>query len=379
MLSLLSRLTGGDRNACLKICLQNDFLFLRGTRSEAGEQPLNGVISLQLPAGQHANGVRLRMVGFLRCRDHDISSSSPSSFRTVRVFEHEWAPFIIDHSLKVDSAQSPNIETHEWPFEFMIPGDTPETFRGCSCCSVTYQLTGTTIRGKSSTATPQAYQPIRISRTLQNSEFELMDPTTMEGTWGDRISYCISIGHRAVALGTAIPLEMRLTPLDKKSKISKVRCELLESHKFDYGGPRPLTSFSGERQVAEWFATVESQEDSARQEYRITQKLPLPNEPKRCSPDVDMDNLSTNHVLHVEVDVAEPGDDLFRARYHATIPIVLFISPKIPIDASENFVRPKSPTGECLPMLFGGLDVPPLYGEHKCDKILEQTSWETPV
>ncbi|KAI8301307.1 putative HECT-type ubiquitin ligase-interacting protein creD [Colletotrichum sp. SAR11_240] len=69
---------------------------------------------------------------------------------------------------------------------------------------------------------PTAYQPIRINRTVQNSAFELMDPMYMEGTWADNIRYSISIAHKAVALGTTIPLEIQLTPLNKKLQIKQI-------------------------------------------------------------------------------------------------------------------------------------------------------------
>ncbi|TEA10848.1 putative HECT-type ubiquitin ligase-interacting protein creD [Colletotrichum sidae] len=312
MISFLSRLTGGDGKACLKIKLQHDFVFLRGSAAEAVEQPLSGTISLSLPNGQRVDGVRLRMSGFLRCsHNYRESDPMPSSFRTVRVLEHESPPFVFDHGLKVPAETPSDTDTYEWPFEIMIPGDTPETFRGCSRCSIAYQLTATTIRNKNSSSTPQAYRPVRISRTLGNSAFELMDASTVEGTWADKVRYSISIGHRAVALATAIPLEMRLTPLSDETRFSTVRCELLEEHRFQLGSRPVASAFLGDRTVAEWVAPVENHEPGC--EYTMAEKLGLPAEPKRCSPDVDTNGVEISHKLHVVVDVTAANDATFKA------------------------------------------------------------------
>lgn len=50
------------------------------------------------------------------------------------------------------------------------------------------------------------------------------------------------------------------------------------------------------------------------------------------------------------------------------------MSPELPVDASENFVRPEGSVAEDdgnLVKAFSGLELPPCYGLHLCDKILE--------
>lgn len=68
-------------------------------------------------------------------------------------------------------------------------------------------------------------------------------------------------------------------------------------------------------------------------------------------------------------------------RYHVTIPVVLFMSPELPVDASETFVRPKGPTAkdnENLVMTMSGLELPPCYGLHLCDRMLEASERNIP-
>lgn len=57
---------------------------------------------------------------------------------------------------------------------------------------------------------------------------------------------------------------------------------------------------------------------------------------------------------------------------------MLFVSPKIPIDAFDNFVWPKSPEAADLVEPDGGLDVPPEYGNHFDDEMLERSDSSNP-
>ncbi|KAK1479604.1 hypothetical protein CCUS01_04733 [Colletotrichum cuscutae] len=276
--------------------MDRDYVFLRGTAEEANEQALRGVLSLCLPSTQPAVGVRLRLDGFLRRRDHDIGSKSSEGSTTVRVFE-----------------------------------------------------------------------------TLSSSAFELMDPVTVEGTWGEKLRYSISIGHRAIALGTAIPLEMRFAPLKAGTRISQAKCQLLESHKVK-AGKSQQTTFVGDRDVAEWETPMNDHENLEQRFYKTKQSLPLPAEPKQCSPDMKSHDISMTHLLSIEVTVQDSENSPFANKYRASLPVVLFASPQIPIDANNKFVRSTSPNIDEDVASLSGLDVPPVYGAHLQDKVLNDLS-----
>ncbi|OBR16334.1 CreD [Colletotrichum higginsianum IMI 349063] len=395
MLSFLSRLVGAEGNAHisirseLRIILilydpladhlyhvgrtEKDFVILRGPPEEATEQPLQGTVRLRLPAGHKVLGVRLCMNGFLRHTEHDADSSTPDSYRTISVFEQESPPFLIDHGHRIVSEDEPDLETFEWPFVLIVPGDVPETFQGCGRCSITYRLGATTIRNSSSASPPQTYRTIRINRALSNSAFTLMDPVTIEGTWSDTLRYSVSIAHRAVALGTTIPLEMSVTALKEGVEVLRARCRLSESHEVT-GGRHRLAAFTGDRQVAEWAISIQSRDRKEdHQVQKMTQNLPLPKEPKRCSPDVAALGIQTSHVLHVDVTVRQPEGRT--SSYRVTLPVILFISPQLPIDGSETFVWPEDMTGtNDVTLQNGVLDIPPIYGAHLEDKVLDTLS-----
>lgn len=157
---------------------------------------------------------------------------------------------------------------------------------------------------------PQAYKSIRISRTLPSSAFELMDAATVEGTWAKQMKYSISSAHQAIALGTAIPLSLCLTPSNKSIKLKSINCSLVEVHGLD----QTLHMFSDApaqdyRKVRTWEiplpADVRSEDDEqSSQEPRrikVANKLPLPDSPLECSADVDARGIHISHSLHFQI------------------------------------------------------------------------------
>lgn len=143
-----------------------------------------------------------------------------------------------------------------------------------------------------------------------------MDPVTVEGTWGEKLRYSISIGHRAIALGTAIPLEMRFAPLKAGTRISQARCQLLESHKVMASSAQP-SSFVGDRDVAKWETPINNHENLEQRFYKTTQSLPLPTEPKDCSPDMEARDISMTHLLSIEVTVQDSDNSPFAHKVSA--------------------------------------------------------------
>lgn len=68
-----------------------------------------------------------------------------------------------------------------------------------------------------------------------------------------------------------------------------------------------------------------------------------------------------------------------KAQYRASLPVVLFASPQMPIDANNKFVRSTCPNINEDVASLSGLDVPPVYGAHLQDKVLNDLSESLPV
>lgn len=234
---------------------------------------------------------------------HDSLPSAARQSRTIVVYEHNWEPFIIE-------SRPPSQETlpgeYEWPFEHFISGATVETARGCSWCSLTYELKAESIRATRSTW-PHAYKPIRINRAPPPTAFDLMDASTIEGTWPGNIEYRISLAHQGVALGTAIPLDIHLQTPNAALRIERATCHLVEAHdlmdKMDLQTP----PFKGYRDVCSWpLPLIEDRSlpELPREKvstYRLSKGLPLPSSVTKCSPDVETHGIKVHHSLRIEV------------------------------------------------------------------------------
>jgi arrestin-related trafficking adapter 4/5/7 len=200
---------------------------------------------------------------------------------------------------------------YEWPFELLIPGDTPETTKGCSRCSIAYYLKADTIREKPG-AVPQSFRGIRIMRTLPTADFEMMDATTVQSKCEDALSYTVSVSHRAVALGTSVPVEVDVALPGPGWRAESIVSRLVEVHELDSSVVSGHGGYSGVREVLSWdlleiHGWKDSMEKEPEERLCIVEEVPLPQEARHCSPDVDALGIRVTHVLDVDF-VLENGE-----------------------------------------------------------------------
>ncbi|KAM0270025.1 hypothetical protein ACHAQH_009585 [Verticillium albo-atrum] len=375
MPSWLTRLTGGHCDAFIKISPQSDFVFLSGSEDEAAGQYIRGKVKLCLPSAQRARGVQLQMVGYHKTSDHDSNLHSASSTAQV-VYNHTWEPFLVDDVPTISLGGPLPSGNYEWPFELLIPGNIPETARGCNRCSITYHLKACTLRDGTTDTSPQAMKPMRIIRTLPVSAFALMDAATVEGTSAGRLEYSLSIAHQAVALGTALPVDLRFTALAKGVVPRSVRCYLREAHSLELPGrPGTRPAIEGYRLAAAWNLAVDADGrekgfDGMAGEWHVRKRLPLPTTLIKCSPDVDVRGIKVCHQVNFEVTFVE-GPDMI-SNFRATIPVRLYISPNAPVAGADHFIWTRPNVGACdAGGLNSSMEVPPCYGKHTGDELLE--------
>ncbi|EGY18924.1 CreD [Verticillium dahliae VdLs.17] len=381
MPSWLTRLTGGQCDAYIKISPQSDFVILSGSAREAPGQYIRGKVTLCLPSAQRARGVQLQLVGYHRTSDHESDLHSASSTTGV-VYQHIWAPFLIDDVPSASLGGPLPKGTYEWPFEHLIPGHVPETARGCPRCSITYDLKASTVRDSPGETSPQAMKPIRIIRTLPSSAFALMDAATVEGTSTGRLAYSLSLAHQAIALGTVLPVDLRFTALAKDIALRPVRCLLREVHSLETqvpsacpGAGTTTSTVEGYRLAAAWDLAMDangriSRFDGAAGEWHVQRRLPMPTTLIKCSPDVDVRGIKVSHQVEFAVTFAE-GPDMI-SNFRATIPIKLYISPNAPVGGSDYFISRRPDVHVCAAGgLNSSMEVPPCYGRHKLDELLE--------
>ncbi|KFA69711.1 hypothetical protein S40285_08110, partial [Stachybotrys chlorohalonatus IBT 40285] len=214
---------------------------------------------------------------------------------------HQWKPFLID-----DRPARPSLHgrTYEWPFEFLVPGNQKESFRGCRRCRLAYRIEASTADGAS--INTRSYVPIRITRCPPISSYELMDPLTTSGKWAGSINFSASILHKAIPLGGLIPVEAHINNLDPGTLIMKARFYLLETHVAHTNSSETNPEYL-QRIVIEW--SLDTCGDF-KQSYAWQQCLDLPRVVGQCSPDFSVYGVSMSHTLHFAATIVKDGVEL---------------------------------------------------------------------
>ncbi|KAH7147013.1 hypothetical protein B0J13DRAFT_664882 [Dactylonectria estremocensis] len=361
MRSFLARVTGTPR-ARLKI-LQAlklpdcDYVFLSGHGEEARGQYLRGKAFLTLAKGEHVKGVHLKMTGRLSLQHHGADKFDSNKWEINDFFLHEWDPFLVQGPFE---QQSTGWRTYEWPFELFIQGNQQESFRGCSHCGITYTLEASTFcEGPSNGIL--SFAPIRILRSPPLSDFDLMDPVTAQGKWAGKVEYNVTVRHRAIALGGLVPIDAQLRKLEPGVQITMAKFYLRETHALNDRFLPDLVTYEGQRIVTEWPLSLDATgiRIPAWQEY-----LELPKVVRRCSPDFNICGITIKHTLHFEATLGD--SDGAELEYQVSIPVVLFVSPELPVNGWGVFAQePIIGTDDAVhkDALSEGIHVPPKYIE----------------
>ena len=178
--------------------------------------------------------------GFNRWTDSKVTATGVShakQLKTKEILNHRW-PNFVGHDGPGSSSRGFTLgaTNHEWPFELIIPGESPESIEGLDESSIKYTLKATVARGKFAYDL-HAFKNVRIIRTLDPAALELSHAMTVENIWPNKVEYSIIIPQKAVVFGTAISVEMRFTSLLKGLKIGTIRCQLFEAQEYTLPGP----------------------------------------------------------------------------------------------------------------------------------------------
>ncbi|KAI0425909.1 arrestin [Xylaria sp. FL1042] len=369
--------SAGNRHCSLfEIRLDNEFIVFRGSEHEASGQLLKGVVVLCLREPLRVEDVHLRLTGHCRIAWLD-GRQTPSGIhnqkvdRTTAILKHNWTPFVGETNHHNTLAPG----NYEWPFEMMLPGDTPESVEGLYQTGITYLFKATVSRGKLA-KNLHAFKRLRIIRTLEPAALELNHAMSVENVWPNKIEYSVAIPQKAVVFGSNVPLEMRFTPLLKGLEMGNVTIKMFETQEFTVSGPGyPMRMHKHDREVATWNLEVTREkhwqdviEGSGQEGWVVNQDLPLPKRLNRCIQDCHVQGIKIRHKLKLTVALNNPDGHVSELR--ATLPVTIFISPNMPLDDEGNLVA-QSP-GMTEDALDDGRNLaPPGYGQHVLDQLYD--------
>ncbi|KAI0025958.1 arrestin [Xylariomycetidae sp. FL0641] len=367
-----------SRNACtlFEIRLDNDFIVFRGGDHEASGQLLKGNLVLCLRESLRLEDVHLRLMGTCRVAWLD-GRQTPSGIhnqkvdRSSTILRHEWQPFVGgDHHHHV--LQPGN---YEYPFEYLLPGDTAESVEGMYQTGITYVLKATISRGKLA-KNIHAYKRLRIIRTLEPAALEFNHAMSVENIWPNKIEYSVVIPQKAVVFGTHVPLEMRFTPLLKGLEMGNITVKLIEIQEFTVSGYAIATrTHKHDRDVTTWTFEVhrdqhwrDNIEETGQEGWLVNRDLPLPKKLSKCIQDCTVHGIKIRHKLKLTVALKNPDGHVSELR--ATLPVTIFISPNMPLDENGDLVA-QSPEATNERADEQSNMAPPGYGQHVLDQLYD--------
>ncbi|KAI1196976.1 arrestin [Nemania serpens] len=367
--------SAGSRHCSLfEIRLDNDFIVFRGNEYEASGQLLKGVVVLCLKDHLKVEDVHLRLIGHCRIAWLD-GRQTPSGIqhhrvdRTTAILMHKWPPFVGEpgHHKSLPPGN------YEWPFEIMLPGDTPESVEGLYQTGITYIFKATVSRGKLA-KNIHASKRVRIIRTLDPAALELNHAMSVENVWPNKIEYSVVIPQKAVVFGSSVPLEMRFTPLLKGLEMGDILVKLFESQELTISEQgQPIRTHKHDREVATWNIEVTREkhwqdiiEETEQEGWVVNEHLPLPRRLNRCIQDCHVSGIKIRHKLKLIAALNNPDGHVSELR--ATLPMTIFISPNMPLDDEGNLVaQAPNEAGDVLEEHRNM--APPGYGQHVLDQL----------
>ncbi|EJS43896.1 YFR022W [Saccharomyces arboricola H-6] len=368
--------------------VDNDVILLKGPSHEAPSVLLSGWIVLSISEPMQIKSISLRLSGRIKIdvpleKAQDLNSSSSSSSTPPKVrkynkefYSHAWdnvnlKDYLRGQSSLIGCSSSSNISdihqrvhstsslkslkgsstpsshtlgkgNYDFPFSAILPGSLPESVESLPNCFVTYCLESAIERGKYDSDLT-CRKNFRILRTISPAAIELSETVCVDNSWPNKVDYSISVPNKAIAIGSATPINISIIPLSKGLKLGPIKILLLEN--YQYCDPFPPV-ISENRQVTElnlenplnessdefnaddryvnnpFFETDHSFQDK----WEINTILQIPNNLSNCVQDCDVrSNIKVRHKLKFSIMLINP--DGHKSELRASLLIQLFISP----------------------------------------------------
>ncbi|KAL8783001.1 MAG: hypothetical protein Q9213_004958 [Squamulea squamosa] len=329
-------------------------LVLRGNEEEASSVLLKGTLVLCLAEPLKVQNVRLRLTGERRV----LCGGQKKDERFLR---RNW-DFVVPHR----RGETLAVDNYEWPFDHILPGNTPESVEGLLDCWIIYRMKATIERGILAQDII-VRKHIRLVRTLDTAALALSHEMRVDSTWLEKVNYTISAGTKGVIFGTAVEVNFRIASLLKGLKVGKVITSLVETQDI-WIDPRYPVRKKGTvtRLVAEdTFEFPQDQETElvdGQDSWVFSRRLTLPKSLRECLQTVDTLGFRIRHHMVV-----------------ASLPLHIYISPTLLVDDDHNILNDELHGVD--PSAFA-VGAPPQYGEHRSDTLysdLDPAGYVTPA
>lgn len=237
---------------------------------------------------------------------------------------------------------------YEYPFDFILPGSTPESVEGLADTWIVYRMKATIERGMFA-QNPVARKQVRIIRTLDTAALELAHAMvvlstdvlktsanpiqSVENVWPDKVDYSLSTPSKAVIFGTSVKVDFRLVPLLKGLRFGNVVTELNEKQEVSLKARNaPIKSKHTNRPIAKDEFRLPDDAESVDVEgqdgFTFSRAISLPQTLLKCLQTVDALGIKIRHSLNFNVQMHNPDGHISEVRANTQdIKITLLIHP----------------------------------------------------
>ncbi|KAF2239584.1 hypothetical protein EV356DRAFT_528167 [Viridothelium virens] len=384
----------GAGKADLDIIPDSEFVVFHGNEHEAGEVELYGKVILNTPESLNFKTIKVSLEG-RRKISWSINTVTGADITDKKTFYVEEKPLTLGPSSS--GTHKLHRGQHAFPFKFSLTGAMPESIEGMDNSWIVYTLQARIERGVLFAKDLIASRHIRLVRTLGQDELETVQSRSNQDIWTNKISYNISLPSDAYIFGTSITADVELTPIRKGLRMGKIELQLLErstlrifANEMISSGQEPVHMNVHEMEVAK--VQMDFPEDSLisipnpdpnalmDEMYKFPLHLPLPRSLKRCRQNVRDPRIKIEHIWRLRVNLHNPEGHI--SQLVCKIPIKLFISPNLPINADQDVCPGPNQASEAfINQQETTLVAPPEYGAHRLDQLyndIDPSGYRTP-
>ncbi|CCH60986.1 hypothetical protein TBLA_0D04910 [Henningerozyma blattae CBS 6284] len=237
---------------------------------------------------------------------------------------------------------------YEFPFSYILPGSSFESVNGLPNASINYTLQTIIERGKYSTDL-LLNKDIKVIRTLTTDAVELSETVSVNNNWPGKIDYSISVPTKAIAIGSVSSLSIGLVPLVKHLRLGPIKVILLEQYQYSNNSGEIITN---DRKVLKFklkdpLGHIEMAKQSEetgldpfifQSKWEVTTNFQVPSSLSRCTQDCTIKKyIKVRHKLKFVISMI--NEDGHISQLKASLPIVLYISPLIPLTVQSKELR----------------------------------------
>ncbi|EGV60296.1 hypothetical protein CANTEDRAFT_127408 [Yamadazyma tenuis ATCC 10573] len=212
------------------------------------------------------------------------------------------------------------------PFSVVLPTNVSETVEGLSVGKMLYHLQCTVQKGIFDKPLVKS-RYLRIFRTLHPTNLSLVDNSEINSTWPGKVEYMVCVHKKGLAMGSKVPIKIKMVPLAKGLKLKRVVCEIVQHHHVSsmVESSPEFENIIGTQQI--YGKLTDDQLSSDCWEFSCNYRVPsrLQELTQTCT--LNHELIQVRHRLRIVIHIQNPDGRTSELR--ANLPVTIYISSNI--------------------------------------------------